>query len=532
MVQQGWQVVSSSSGYARREKESYPSTKVLLELRRSEGGADVAIAWHKSAQKHVQDSDPLRSRRNFFAQPAVRDEPRQFHATPNGRSLIALFLLSLGIFFLSPISDVRSDPQYSILVSESILKYRTPALNQIRIPGLVQTQLPSHPNLRVMRPFYELVRINDRVLYAYPHGSSLLSLPLVALINAIGISATDPKGNYYYSGELWTQKLISSFLMAIVVCIFFQTSRLLLPRSYSLIIALGAGFGSQIWSTATRALWSHTWEVFLTACLVLILLKREEESRQINGPLLATLVSWMYFVRPTGAIVVVAISVLIFFCFRDRFFGYAATGLVWLCGFMTYSWIYFGRLAPDYYGMSSALPLIGWPVAFAGCLISPSRGLLIFVPSVLSVLYLIARYWRTLPNRRLVWLSVGIIGGQLVMVSTWPVWWGGWSYGPRLLTDLIPWFVLLGVLGSRAYLDCSAQTPSADHQPAGTKWAVPIALSLIAIGIFINGYGAVSIQTRLWNAHPNIDKHQERLWDWAHPQFIAGWVNPEERKSN
>jgi hypothetical protein len=464
----------------------------LIDLPRLEG-ADVAVASGKSSQKVVKDADPPCADRDLALQSANRDDSGQLDATLRGRSLIAIFLLSLGIFFLSPISDVRSDPQYSILVSESILKHRTPALNEIPIPGLVQTQLPSHPDFRVMRPFYELVRVNGRVLYAYPHGTSLLSLPLVAMLNVAGISAIDSKGNYYYPGELWTQKIISSFLMSIVVCIFFESACVLLPWSWSLIIAIGAGFGTQIWSTATRALWSHTWEVFLAACVVLILLKQEDESSRFNGPLLATLVSWMYFVRPNGAIPVVGIGVLTLFCYRDGFFGYAATGLAWLCGYLIYSWIYFGQLTPDYYRLGSALHVSGWIVAFAGCLISPSRGLLIFVPSVLTVSYLTAGYWTALPHRRLVRLSIGIIGAQLMLVSTWSVWWGGWSYGPRLFTDLIPWLVLLAILGSRVYLDSAARTRTVEHQSVSRQWMVPIALSLIAISIFINGYGALSI---------------------------------------
>jgi hypothetical protein len=485
-----------------------------------------------ASTKRVNDDDPLGADCDFLLQSANRNDPRQLGATFRRKLVIALFLLSLGIFFLSPISDVRSDPQYSILVSESILKHGTPALNDIQIPGLVQTQLPSHPDPRVWRPFYELVRVNGRVLYAYPHGTSLLSLPLVAILSAVGISAIDSKGNYNHRGELWTQKIISSFLMAIAVCIFFESACMLLPWSWSLTIAIGAGFGTQIWSTATRALWSHTWEVLLAACIVLTLLKKERYTNRRSAPLLATLVSWMYFVRPNGAIAVVAISVLTLFCYRGEFFPYAATGVVWLCGFLIYSSIYFGQFTPDYYRLGSAFHANGWIVAFAGCLISPSRGLLIFVPSVLSVSYLIARYWKTLPQRRLVWLSIGIIGAQLVMVSMWPMWWGGWSYGPRLFTDLIPWFVLLAILGSREYMDCAARTRSVEQQTVTSQWVVPIALSLIAISIFINGYGALSIQTRFWNGCPNINNHQARLWDWSHPQFIAGLVSPQPRQSN
>src|SRR5262249_32443332 len=162
-------------------------------------------------------------------------------------------------------------------------------------------------------------------------------------------------------------------------------------------------------------------------------------SRRIPGPLLATLLSWMYFVRPNAAITVIAVSIFIFICHNDEFMMYAATGLAWLFAFIVYSQKVFGQLLPDYYLLGSALDMNGWFVALVGCLISPSRGLFVFVPSTLFVIYMVARYWRTLPNRRVAFLSVGIICGQLIVVASWPEWWGGFSYGPRVLTDTIPW---------------------------------------------------------------------------------------------
>jgi len=481
----------------------------------------VAVISDKSSRAHIANGDSIGSGGEMASQCAVLPKARRPGAALRRRSEIGLFLLSLAIFFISPINDVKSDPRYSIVVSENILKHGTPALNDVSIPGLQKSLLPAHPDLKIFRPFYQLVRINGNVLYSYPHGSSLLSLPFVVLLNAAGISAIDAKGNYDYLGELWIQKIISSLLMAAVTCIFFESACVLLPWSWSLIIAIGAAFGTQIWSTASRALWSHTWEVFLAACLVLILLKREQQSSSC-APVLATLVSWMYFVRPNGAIAVVAISALTFFCYRDEFFSYAATGSAWLFGFLIYSWINFGQLLPDYYRQGSALHAGGWIVAFAGCLISPSRGLFVFVPSVSIVIYLVARHWRALPNRRLALLAIGIICAQVAILASWPIWWGGYSYGPRLLTDVIPWFVLLAILGSRAYLDCAAQTSAGLNRPVFSPGVVPIAMLLTCVGIIINGYGAWSIQPEAWNHRVDVDVHPERIWDWRSPQFLAG----------
>jgi len=439
------------------------------------------------------------------------------------RSQIALFVLGFAIFFLSPIMEVDADPKYSMLVSESIIKHGTPAINHAAIPGLDESTLPAHPNLKIGSTFYQLGKINGKVEYLYPHGSSLLSLPFIALLNAAGLSALDAKGNYSHTGEIWLQKIVSSFLMAITSCLLFESACMLLPWSWSLGITVGAAFGTQIWSTATRALWSLTWEVFLAACLVLILLKREEQQpSRWRAPVLATLASWMYFIRPDGAITVLALSALMLFRYGDEFLIYTATGLAWLCAFLIYSWVNFVPLLPDYYRQGTALHLHGWVVGFAGCLISPSRGLFIFVPSILIVIYISAHHWNSLPAWPLALLAAGIICTKLCMVAAWPVWWGGFSYGPRLLTDLVPWFVLLAILGFRAHLDDLAKIPGDRRRSIKSRTVSAIALLLTVFSIAINGYGALSVQPQLWNWRMGVDVHPDRLWDWRSPQFLAG----------
>jgi hypothetical protein len=45
---------------------------------------------------------------------------------------------------------------------------------------------------------------------------------------------------------------------------------------------------------------------------------------------------------------------------------------------------------------------------------------------------------------------------------------------------------------------------------------------LPAVRIGINGRGATSEATAMWNVRPaSVDEHPERLWDWRDPQFLA-----------
>jgi len=367
---------------------------------------------------------------------------------------------------------------------------------------------------------YQLELAHDHVYYFFPPGSSVLSLPYVALLRVFGIKAKDAGGTY---GEMTIQTSLAALLMAAFAFVFFYTARLVLSAFWSSLIALGAVFGTQVWSTASRGLWTHTWELLLLGLIIFVLLSHETGKRKLRPVLLATLLAWDYFVRPTSSIAIVAVTVYLLLYYRRALVLYALTLAVWFAGFIAYSWHNFGKLLPSYYA-ASRLNFVVFKTALAGNLISPSRGLLIYVPWILFTAYLLVRHRGRVDFPRLIWLSLVILTGNLIVVSSFSLWWGGRSYGPRLTTDLVPWLVLLTILGVRAMLQARAQGKSSAH-----RWRTEFALGalLLALGIFINGRGATSVSTLRWNDYPKDDAAMEaKIWDWQQAQFLAGLVAP------
>jgi hypothetical protein len=250
----------------------------------------------------------------------------------------------------------------------------------------------------------------------------------------------------------------------------------------------------------------------------------EINSRRINPILLASLLSWMYFVYPLYSVHLVGVSIYILLFHRRQFNKFAVTGLAWLSGLILYSWHNFGQVLPNYF-KGGRLGFTGIWVALPGNLISPSRGLLVFVPVIFFVAYLLIRYRANLCCRRLVILALSIVGGHLVIVSSFAHWWGGHSFGPRFTTGTVPWIVFLAILG------LAAMSQSRVHQ-AGIgrlkqRLALSIGVILLAAGVFANARGALSAETLAWNSRPlNVDEHPERLWSWRYPQFLAGLLPP------
>src|SRR5262249_3816512 len=144
--------------------------------------------------------------------------------------------------------------------------------------------------------------------------------------------------------------------------------------------------------------------------------------------------------------------------------------------------------------------------ALLGNLVSPARGLLVFVPVSLLCAYgfLLKRRAGTLSSLDVA-VAVSAVGYWL-LVSTFPSWWAGWSYGPRFLTDIARMLVwsLPPVLASIA---------EQRRRVLGV-----VAVLVILLSIAIQARGALSQSAVEWNWTPrDVGIDRGRLWDWSDP---------------
>ncbi len=212
---------------------------------------------------------------------------------------LALFSCTYFLYSISPIIDL-CDSTYSMVVSESLLHHHSTHLNDYEFPETIAVLQNSTPPIDDPKKLqsYQLAKVNGNIVYCYPHGSAILSLPFVALMNAMGVSAATPDGKYDKAGELTIQKTLAALLMAFLACIVFRTALLLLGATPSMFIAIGLALGTQVWSTGTRSLWSHTWFIFLGGLAAYHLLSVELGRRRVRPVLLATILSWMWLRAP------------------------------------------------------------------------------------------------------------------------------------------------------------------------------------------------------------------------------------------
>jgi len=408
--------------------------------------------------------------------------------TGNARFLtgIALFFLVFAAFYASPVSQI-TDGRYSTLMSETILRRHSVDIKY------AQPRAAYAFSLRGGYP-YQAILAKDRLLYYMGWGGPLLALPAVAVFNAFGISTIGTDGKYSSDGEYQIQMLLAALLAAATVWIIFATGLTAgLSIPWAAVIALGAAFATQIWSTISRALWPQTWTLLLLSVVIYLLLRWEQRSGKFRPVLLATLLSWMYFARPAANIMIIVISVYVALTYPRSLPAYVISGLAWLAAFVGVSRYFFGTLLPPCYREFWWISFQHMHHRLAGLLLSPARGLFIYSPIVLFVLFLIAAYWRRLSHRRLVLAALGAIALELAVLSTMGQWWGGWSYGPRELADTVAFFALLAILGCQAFAEDRGLTV---HRAAAV---IASGIVLLGASIAMNAVGAFCPLSYTWN---------------------------------
>lgn len=309
---------------------------------------------------------------------------------------LSLFLLVALVYYKSPVHYIE-DSAYSLLMDEAILHQGTPNMNAYQVPR------GTHPGF-VNGYSWNLALVNGRLIYVFPWGLPILTLPAVAVANALGYVVA-PNHVYSVANEVRMQKVFTTLLSALIVCLVYEAAASLLPISWSLMIALSVAFGTQMWSSVSRSLWAQTWYLLLIAMIILLLLRGWSRPAP-----LATLLVWSGFVRPMAAPTLLILGVYILLALESHSARavYLTTGLLWAGALGAAMLFFVGHLLAPAYN-PKLMEITGFADRLVGVLFSPGRGLLVYVPVVLVPLYLTARYWHHLPQRQLAVLALAAI---------------------------------------------------------------------------------------------------------------------------
>jgi hypothetical protein len=275
------------------------------------------------------------------------------------------------------------------------------------------------------------------------------------------------------------------------------------------VATLAAGVGSNLWMTGSQALWQHgPAALALTSMLLAIGAPRPAPiGLGVGGIAAGCLVA----VRLIDALLVV--PVVIALAAKDRRgLLHFLPGVIVISGCAIAANVaWFGTplggqaeleaLHPRLHAVEGPWSSEPWK-GLAGTLVSPSRGLFVFSPWIPLAVALAP--WSLDAIKRFTLLRWSLIGllPYLALLSAYSVWWGGFCFGPRYWTDVMPLFAVL--------LACALMSPRGRRR----AWRLILGAA-IGWSVAVQALGAWCYPSS-WNLVPaNVDTHHGRLWDWS-----------------
>jgi hypothetical protein len=335
---------------------------------------------------------------------------------------------------------------------------------------------------------------------SYPIGSAIFALPFY-FVSAIGRMP----GNSWFTLEL--EKFAASLIILTSVIIFYFTLLRFVPRYAALIISVIYALATSSFSVSSQALWQHSAsQLCLTAALYCLVRGSKEP---IWTSFAGFPAAFAVVCRPTDALLVAPMGLYVLFHQTRQFPRFLLCAIPPILFQLVYNNHYFDNPFRTQFEVAQT-DFWSTPVfeGLANILFSPSRGLFIYSPVLIFGIIGIIRCWTKSGTLLLRYLSVGVIA-NILLYSKFFCWWGGYTYGPRLLADITPILCLFFVETKFLF----------------TKSFFKIAfLILAAFSITAHAIGSYADHMR-WNVDFEINTHPEAGWYWTDNQL----VNPPKR---
>jgi len=385
----------------------------------------------------------------------------------------------------------------SLLVSQALLEHASIKLDpyKARIPAGYQ--------------FHEK---NGHIYYYFPLGTSIMAAPMIAIALATGNDTLE--NNHRLQAKIAGVVNIALFLF------LFLIARQFLDETASLACAAIFWFSTSLASVLGTALWSHDFAI-LFATISLWLSCRPPAVSLKRAAALGITLFMAYLCRPTLALLAPCICL---YLLAHRKFAATATTIVVLAAcallFIGFSQREFGQLLPDYY-IPQRLSGESFSTALYANMLSPARGLLVYTPLLLILVINPIATITAIRRHASLWLiSMIWILAHWISVSRFPHWWGGFSYGPRLMVDILPAVFVMLITSISCW---SPQSWNAYRRQTLILVAMVGCWMHVYQGL-MNAYSGV-----LWNVKPNIDANPQLIFDWRYPQFLHNQERHEKR---
>jgi hypothetical protein len=294
-------------------------------------------------------------------------------------------------------------------------------------------------------PFY-LRKVGNHYLSAFPIITPLISLPVYFVALQIDKSVT-------WDFLIVLSHISSALIMALSGGLFY----LLLEKFFfmdskkSVLLSLVFLFGTINYALISQALWQHgTLQLFLILYLY-YLLSYQRKSTVLSGVLIGLFAGLAILSRPTG---VISIGIVSLFLLLSRlqlnkkllFMLLFVVGLLpSILFFVYYNNAFYKDIQNQGYSNQIFKNWLSpFPQSFSGVWVSPSKGILVYSP---IIIFGFIGIWLIRKSdsvyKPFYYLCLAAVLLHTLVMSFWKHWYGGWSFGYRMSSDVIPFMVLL-----------------------------------------------------------------------------------------
>ncbi len=370
-----------------------------------------------------------------------------------------------------------------------------------------------HPDdksqIRGLTPFY-LKKIDDHYASAFPIITGLLSVPVYFLPVKLGVPIN-------WDNIIILSKISSTLIIALSGGFLY----LLLRKQFSLddkkswILSMVYLFGTVNFAMLSQSLWQHgTLQLFSILGLYFILdyLKRPEfrPSKAVLGGLFYGLA---ILSRPTAALAFLLILLLVLFKSRN-IRPFLKTSIFTMLGLLInvlfFLWYnnkyYVGIQNQGYSSQIFGSWLSPFPISFLGVWFSPSKGILIYSPiflvSVFGFYIAMKKGWKENFQYLIYFLIIFL---HTLIISLWKHWYGGYSFGYRMSSDIIPYLIILMVPFMKSSL----------YDRHRVLFGV-----LLTFSVFVQIFGIIFFDGIWHAAYDNGFRNTSWLWSIKDSEFV------------
>lgn len=335
-------------------------------------------------------------------------------------------------------------------------------------------------------------RVGERVVSAYSIVPGLLNVPVFFVADLFSVDL--------YARRLTLSLVTSSLITALATLfLFLALTRVCQTRREALFLGLVFAFATCVWSVASRGMWQHGPSLLFLSGALWALLTREERKIPLAGLMLGLAVAN----RPTN--LVIAVSIALYVLRRRR--GMRAAFLALAAPPLLLVSLYSAHSLQRPFALGQAYTPGGFTgnmlTGLAGLLVSPSRGLFVFSPILLFSVIGGVLAWRSGSEPLFRYLSVGTIF-LVLLYSSWGMWWGGVSFGYRLILEIVPVAILLLALAWKEVVRKRLILRAAF-------------LALLGFSVYIQCLGAFVYPSEF---NDNLDLETARLWDVRDSELV------------